>query len=512
VLNKRLIVTVGAILVLMPMAIGRSMAEDKIDRSASLRFAWSGAPANYDPPFSKNQYSDMPYMFPVYDSLIRLGAKGTVVPDLATSWTFSPDGRMLTMTLRKGVKFTDGSDLTADAVVRSLTRAIKDPASMMAKLLSSLESVEAKDPSTVILHLNTPDANVLFPLATSAGMIVSAKALDSGVNLALNPVGSGPYKLVSSGPQGANFERNEGYFDKSQNQFAKLALLQITDTNARLNALQSGQVDAGLFQADQWPQIQGMVQTGNFTVHSFVEPNSLPLFFNTKVKPFDDKRVRMALNLAVNRTVINDSIMKGQCPPASQPLQPGVVGHDENLKVYKQDLEKAKALLQEAGVGSLTFDAIVSISEPVASIGLAIQDQLRAIGVTMNIIPTSNNLIRPLFRGGKHPAMVYQLVVPAPDPASLIDAVYLSPDNPGGVTPEFAKAVADARTKPIGSPDRETAYKAISKMAYEDPHHVFICWAPQMIVARKGIVGIEKTAYIDAAPIPDVRGYGMVAK
>jgi hypothetical protein len=108
--------------------------------------------------------------------------------------------------------------------------------------------------------------------------------------------------------------------------------------------------------------------------------------------------------------------------------------------------------------------------------------------------------------------MVYQLVVPAPDPASLIDAVYLSPDNPGGVTPEFAKAVADARTKPIGSPDRETAYKVISKMAYEDPHHVFICWAPQMIVARKGIVGIEKTAYIDAAPIPDVRGYGMVAK
>jgi len=75
-----------------------------------------------------------------------------------------------------------------------------------------------------------------------------------------------------------------------------------------------------------------------------------------------------------------------------------------------------------------------------------------------------------------------------------------------------SKAVADARTKPIGSPDRETAYKAISKMAYEDPHHVFICWAPQMIVARKGIVGIEKTAYIDAAPIPDVRGYGMVAK
>ena len=106
--------------------------------------------------------------------------------------------------------------------------------------------------------------------------------------------------------------------------------------------------------------------------------------------------------------------------------------------------------------------------------------------------------------------MIFTLSVAAPDPASIIDALYMSPDNPGGVTPEFAKAVADARTKRIGSPEREAAYKAISKMAYNDPHQVFVCWASTIIVANKNVKGIEKEAYLNAVPIPDIRTYSVV--
>jgi len=70
--------------------------------------------------------------------------------------------------------------------------------------------------------------------------------------------------------------------------------------------------------------------------------------------------------------------------------------------------------------------------------------------------------------------------------------------------------VADARTKKIGSPDREAAYKAISRMAYDDPQQIFVCWSPIMILARKDLTGIEQTAYINAVPIPDIRTYGLL--
>jgi len=482
----------------------RSAAQE-IDRSASFRFVWVAAPAGFDPPFGKNQFQLTAYSFPLYDSLVRLDAHGNVVPDLATSWEFSSDGLTLTMHLRQGVKFTDGSEMNAASVVRSLTRSKSDPASLVKRDLSSFDSFEAKDPATVVLRLNIPDANVLFTLATSAGMIVSAKALDDGVDLSTKPVGTGPYKLISSGPQGASYERNEDYFDKSQNQFARVIIRPIVDVTARLNAVRTGEADAGFFQADQWAEIRALVASGRYGFHSVLEPNTMPIWLNTKIKPLDNPKVRMALNLAIDRDAINKGIQSGQCQPASQPLPPGVIGHDDRLTPYKKDVARAKQLLEEAGVGPFTIDTLVSVQEPLASFGVALKAQLQAIGVTLNIIPTGASTIRPEFRAGKYGAMVQSLSVPAPNPSSIIDAAYMSGDNPGGVTPELAKAIMDARTEKIGSPGQEAAYKAISKIGYDDPQHVFVCWSTIIIVYRKNVVGIENTAYINAVPIPDIR-------
>ncbi|MEO8754855.1 MAG: ABC transporter substrate-binding protein [Casimicrobiaceae bacterium] len=483
-----------------------------IDRSASLRFVWLAAPGGYDPALSKNQFQDTPYMFPVYDGLVRLDAKGNVVPALATSWTSSADGKTLTFQVRPGVQFTDGSDVTAAVIAKNLNRTKKDPASLMSSQLRSFDSFEAPNATTVIAKLNAPDPNAIYALATSAGMVASGKALDSGVNLSLTPVGSGPYKVVSSGPQGATYERNEAYFDKSQNQFAKVTIAPIVEVTSRLNAVQTGQADAALLQADQQSvaRVDAMVKSGKFTAHKVLQPNNIPLWFNTKIKPFDNAKVRMAMTLAIDREGISQGITNGECKPAGQPLPPGFTGHDDSLKAPAPNIAKAKQLLQEAGVGPFSFDALVSTQEPVASVGLAIKAQLQALGITMNIIPTPGSTLRPMFRAGNHGAMIMTVSAPSPDPATIIDGFFLSPDNPGGVSPEFANAVAAARLKPLGSPDREVAYKAISRMAYDDPRQIYVCWNPIMVVARKGIVGIEQQAYLNAVPIPDIRTYGAL--
>jgi len=160
-----------------------AQSEGDIDRSATLRYTFSTAPADLDPPFAKNPFQVMGYVLPIYDTLVRMDAKGGVVPSLATSWNFSDDGLILTMTLRDGVKFSDGSDLNAAVVVKSLVRTKTDPASLLAGQLASFESFEATNPSTVTLRLKQRDTAALYALSTGAGMIVSGKALDDGVKL-----------------------------------------------------------------------------------------------------------------------------------------------------------------------------------------------------------------------------------------------------------------------------------------------------------------------------------------
>ncbi|HSV83252.1 MAG TPA: ABC transporter substrate-binding protein [Ramlibacter sp.] len=482
-----------------------------VDRSASLRFVWEAAPAAYDPPFAKNQFQESAYTFPVYDSLVRLDANGNIVPAIASSWSFSPDKRVVTFKLRNGIRFTDGSDLTAAEVVKSLNRSKKDPASLRASQMTAFEAFEAPDRSTVLVRLSAPDENAIYTLATSTGMIVSGKAIDGNANLASAPVGSGPYKLVASGSQGATYERNDGYFDKSQNQFAKVEISRIGDVTARINSLLTGQTDAAFLSAAQWPQIQQMVATGKFKVHKVLGPNSFPLMLNTKIKPLDNPKVRLAMNLAIDREAISKGIFYDQCTPASQPLQPGVVGHDDRLK-YKRDVAKAKALMQEAGVAPFTIDVLANTGEPYASVGVALKAQLQEIGITLNLIPTNNTAMRPQFRSGAHGGMITGLSSAAPDPVSIIEAALTGPDSPGGVPAEITKAATAARAKAIGTPDREAAFRQVSKLAFDDPQHLFVCWAPVMIVARKEVMGIEKMGYVNAVAIPDIRNFAMQAR
>ena len=486
--------------------------DGNVDRSATLRYTWSAQPADYDPPFAKNPFVLIAYAMPVYDTLVRIDAKGNIVPSLATSWSFSNDGLTLTMQLRGDVKFSDGSDLNAAAVVKSLNRTKNDPNSLLAGQLKSFESFEAPNPSTVVAKLKLRDTSALYSLTSGAGMIVSAKALDEGVKLGETPVGSGPYTLVSSGPGGATYQRNDGYFDKSQNQFAKVIIQAAPDAQARLNLLASGQTDVGLFTGEQTVLVRAhqMGQSGKFTTYSVSSVNTLPLYLNTKIPPFDNPKVRMALNLAIDRAAISAGILNNECMPTSQPLPPGVVGHDPALVAYKQDIAKAKALLAEAGVKPFTFDVLLTTTEPFASVGVLLKAQLEAIGVGMNILPAAPTAVRPMFRSGKYAGQVGAFSVVSPDSSSIIDAAFMTPDTPGGVTPEFARAVEDAKTKQIGSPEREAAYKAISKMAYDDPQHVLVCWSPILVITRNGVVGAEKAPYLRATAVADIRNYSIL--
>src|SRR5215472_348402 len=189
----------------------------------------------------------------MYDSLLGIDAKLNFVPELATTWKYT-DPQTLVLTLRKDVKFQDGTDFNADAVQFNLDRyrTSTDPAAARKSDLASVQSVEVTDPSTVTIHLKRPDATLLAAMVDRAGMMLSPTAIKQlGPGLAQAPVnaGSGPFAFVEwKRDDHLTLKRNPNYWRKDSSGRSLPYLDQVvyrpmTDLNALLAALKTGDVD-----------------------------------------------------------------------------------------------------------------------------------------------------------------------------------------------------------------------------------------------------------------------------
>jgi ABC-type transport system substrate-binding protein len=477
-----------------------------VDRSATITFAHGAAPATFDPPTVPNQFTGTLYGMPIYDRLVRLTADNTIEPMVAESWELADDGVTLTMSLRDDVVFHDGTPLDADAVVASLSRT-KGTEGVVGAQLAGITAIEALDPATVQITLAAPDETVLFVLSSLAGALVSPTAVANGANIEAEGAGSGPYILESAGPEGATYIRNEDYWDPSRSLAAKLVIQTVTDTSARLNAMQSGQLDAAMF-SDKLAELVELGETDDYDLSTYQNPNSLPMLINTSEGPLSDPRVRLALNHAIDREGFNEAIMNGQCAPTSQAIPPGFAGNDGSLAPYEYDLDLARRLLDEAGVGEFSINAVAIVTEPHATVAALMKESFRQIGVTLDYTLMPGPEARPLFRTGDYDAYIGALSTFYPDPSSVYDAVYLGPDNIGGASEELIAAATEARRLPLGSPERAEAYAALEQQQYEEPTHVYVCLSPVFVPAKADIIGADQLAFTSAAAIADITTLG----
>jgi peptide/nickel transport system substrate-binding protein len=479
------------------------------DGLGAVRFAFnSELTVGFDPHKVSNIFQGMVYLLPVYDRLVKLSGANEIEPMLAEEWEFSDDGLTLTMRLREGVVFHDGATFDAAAAAASLTRALTLEGSSAAGLLASISSAEAVDANTLELTLTRADQTVMFALATIAGAMISPDALDSGVDLSLEPAGSGPYTLGTAGPQGADYARFGDYYDETAAKVERLEIVAIPDSTARLNALASGQVDAGLYSAEKYPEIEALAADG-FNVFEILSYNSAPLYLNTAIEPLDDPLVRRAINHAIDRQAISDAIMAGRCIPTSQIIPPGAVGHLDELEPFTYDPEEAQRLLDEAGVGPFTISAISTTVEPYATFATIIKEQLAQIGITIEYRVEPNTSARQVWRTGEYGAMAFAASVISPDPAGIIDSLLLGPDNPAGAADDVAAAAEAARLTALGTDERRRAYEEIGRTEYETPTHVPVCFSPNIVVARPGITGADALPYTSGAAFMDVTGLGI---
>ncbi|RWL80468.1 MAG: ABC transporter substrate-binding protein [Mesorhizobium sp.] len=329
-------------------------------------------------------------------------------PSLADSYDVSDDGKVYTFKLHPGVKFTNGRAVTAADVKWSIERAVNPKTQgpgagffhsivgadkMTAGTADTMDGITAVDDHTVKFTLSQPDATFLNVLALNFASVVPKEAVEAaGGDFGKHPVGSGAFTLKEwTIGQRLVFVKNPDYFIKDRPHVDSFTIEVGQEPLVALLRLQKGEVDiagdgippAKFLEMKKSPEFEGMIVDRQQLETSYVT-------LNTQVKPFDNAKVRQAVNMAINKDRIV-RIINGRATPASQVLPPLMPGYDQNYKGYAYDPEKAKALLAEAGLkDGFSTQIYTSNTDPQPRITQAIQQDLAAIGVKAEIKAVAN--------------------------------------------------------------------------------------------------------------------------
>lgn len=325
------------------------------------------------------------------------------VPSLAESFEVAPDGLTYTFKLRKGVKFSNGREVVASDVKYSIERAV-DPKTqgpgagffgaingfedVTGGKSTTLSGIETPDAGTVVFKLSRPDATFLHVLAINFASVVPKEAVEAaGGDFGKSPVGSGTFTLKEwTIGQRLVFEKNPAYYVKNVPHIDKFTVEVGQEPLVALLRLQKGEVDIA---GDGIPPAKFLeIKNSPDGAQIIVDGAQLHtgyITLNTKMKPFDNVKVRQALNMAVNKERVA-RILNGRATPANQPLPPLMPGYDTSFTGYAYDVAKAKALLAEAGFAD-GFETVLysTNTDPQPRIAQAIQQDLAAIGVKAEI-------------------------------------------------------------------------------------------------------------------------------
>jgi len=327
---------------------------------------------------------------PMLEGLIGFNDKMEQIPQLAERWDASPDARVYTFYLRKGVRFHDGTPFNAAAVKANFDR-VRNPDNKLLRytLYKIISQIDVLDESTVRFTLSEPFGAMIATFAHPAGAISSPTAVQKyGKDYGTNPVGTGPYKFAEWVPNDhITLVKNPDYWDKANDaKVDKLIIKSVPEDGTRLAMLQKG--EAQFINPVPYAMAEVVQQDKNL---SLVESESVYtpwVAINVQKPPFTDVRVRQALNHAIDKEAIIKALLRGHAKLADSPLAPRVWGYIP-VKSYPYDPAKAKALLAEAGYpNGLPNKVLLRGAADTSSkeVMVALQNQLKQVGVDVEVL------------------------------------------------------------------------------------------------------------------------------
>lgn len=406
------------------------------------------------------------YWQPVYETLIHRAPNGTLEPNVAAEWGFT-DTRTFELTLTEGLSFADGTPITTSSIEAVMDR-FRAGSGPDAQYLAVVEEIEIVDELTMVLHLSEPDPGLPYKLTSSAGAVANPAVFDDP-DVQRVPGASGPYVLDegrTTPGSSYTFVRNENYWAPETYPYDEVTVVVLEDLTARVNALRSGQVDVAVLDGPSAGEIES---AGLAITQQSASFEGLWLWDRTgeKVPALGDARVRQAMNMAIDREGIVESLMLGYGVPTDQIFKPGTDGHLEGADAYPYDPEAARDLMAEAGYAD-GFDLTMPASASFAYLQPTIESQLGEIGirVSWDNIPSEQYL--PSILRGDYAAGLFRYT----QDSTWVDITrHVTPDaamNPlGTTTPEIA-TLLDTAQNAIDEDEAVAAYQAVAQYIYDE--------------------------------------------
>ena len=447
----------------------------------SLRYAYSQDFDTLDPAYQLLTPSRR-VLYAIFNNLVQMMPDGTVGPELARSWDFSSDGRIVTFRLQNGVKFQDGTSLNAQAVKWNYDRFL-DPSvgSPRGKELSPpLQRVETVDDQTVRFNLASAFRPLLATLTIRPGQIASPSAVqklnsysDRAGNFGRQPIGSGPYKLKEwiSGSH-VTVVRNESYWEPGMPYLDSINFYVIPDANVIFAMLRTGEVE---LMEELRPSDYGIAKANpNIRVVSQPGYRNKVMFVRTNVAPWDNKALRQAFAYALDRKTLVDVLYDGLAKVAYHPIASASgVWVDSTITMYDYDTTKARAKLAEAG-----YPNGISYVQPCSSEAFAtlwcetVQVMLAKVGINMTIKPWTTASYYSDWAAGKFDAPAFSNLVVRVDPHLLLQPYIHSngPQNYGKYkNPDFDRLIDEASGIYDVAKAKELYHKALLTMLEDSP-------------------------------------------
>ena len=505
---------------------------DDIKQGGSMTVTYKDDVSTLDPAIGYD-WQNWSMIKSLFDSLMDYEpGTSTLRKDLAEDYSISEDGKTFTFKLRHGVKFHNGREMTAEDVKYSLDRvtnpktqspgagffgSIKGADKMADGSATSLEGVTVVDPYTVRIELSRPDATFLHVMAINFSSVVPKEEVEKyGADFGKHPVGTGAFRMTEwTLGQKITFERNKEYWNKGLPKLDQINFEVGQEPVVALLRLQKGEVDvagdgippAKFLEVKNDPNYARLIVEGG-------QLNTDYLTMKVTMKPFDNVKVRQAVNMAINKERIV-KIINGRAVPANQPLPPSMPGYDKNFTGYKYDVDGAKKLLAEAGFpDGFATELYANNTDPNPRIAQAIQQDLAAIGIKAEIKALAQANV--IAAGGEpdQAPMVWSggmaWIADFPDPSNFYGPILgCSGAVKGGWNWSYycnkdldARATAaDSMTDPAKKAEREAAWRGIFTDIMKDAP-----WVPimneQRFTIRSERLGGPDSIFVDPVHIP----------
>jgi peptide/nickel transport system substrate-binding protein len=466
-------------------------------------------------PVLNDANTDIWVMNNLYDTLLTPTPDGqTVQAGLATKWEMAGDGKSVVLSLREGVKFSEGSPLTAEDVKWTLDRARDPKAGAWNASLSSIEAVEVKDPATVVLKLKQPDPTILSALATFNTAIMPKKLFEAAAGatpeekakaFAEKPIGTGPF-VLTEWRRGVSMKlrRNEFYWKggddgKPLPYLDELEFQVIPDDATRLLKLKAGEIDGTEFVP--YARVQELKADPNLRMElwpstrvAYLNLNNRPMLKDGKPNPLSNLKVRQALNYAMNKQAVIQITTLGLGKPTQSFMSSTTPLFHGPAPLYPYDLAKAKALMAEAGFPNgfeMSCLALSGNGDDANNLTLA-QQMWGQIGVKLIIDQVDNATRTARYRARDFQCRTAAWTNDISDPSQITSYFAYFPNIESLYSGYQDKRIDELFTQSrqeIDSEKRRAQYKEIQEIYTAAAPIIFLYETPYPVAFRKNAKG-----------------------